>query len=97
VLTEPKNAIARQFEYMFSVEGVKLTFTKDALEAIADKALARKTGARGLRGVMEELMLDLLYELPDYADEGVEFVIDANAVQNPTTLAKLRVKRKESA
>ncbi len=97
VLTEPKNAIARQFEYMFSLEGVKLTFTKDALEAIADKALARKTGARGLRGVMEELMLDLLYDLPDYADEGVEFVIDANAVQNPTSLAKLRVKRKESA
>ncbi|MFI4855867.1 MAG: ATP-dependent Clp protease ATP-binding subunit ClpX [Phycisphaerales bacterium JB065] len=97
VLTEPKNAIARQFEYMFSLEGVKLTFTKDALEAIADKALARKTGARGLRGVMEELMLDLLYDLPDYADDGAEFVVDANAVQNPTSLAKLRVKRKESA
>jgi ATP-dependent Clp protease ATP-binding subunit ClpX len=97
VLTEPKNAIARQFEYMFSLEGVKLTFTTDALEAIADKAMARKTGARGLRGVMEELMLDLLYDLPDHADEGAEFVIDANAVQNPTALAKLRVKRKESA
>ncbi len=97
VLTEPKNAIARQFEYMFSLDGVKLTFTQDALEAIADKAMARKTGARGLRGVMEELMLDLLYDLPEYADDGVEFVIDANAVRNPTTLAKLRVKRKESA
>ena len=97
VLTEPKNAIARQFEYMFSIEGVKLTFTQDALEAIADKAMARKTGARGLRGVMEELMLDLLYDLPDHAEEGAEFVIDANAVQNPTALAKLRVKRKESA
>lgn len=97
VLTEPKNAIARQFEYMFTLEGVKLTFTTEALEAIADKAMARKTGARGLRGVMEELMLDLLYELPDYAQEGAEFVIDANAVNNPTTLSKLRVKRKESA
>jgi len=97
VLTEPKNAIARQFEYMFSLDGVKLSFTKDALEAIAEKAMARKTGARGLRGVMEELMLDLLFDLPEYADEGAEFVVDANAVQNPTTLAKLRVKRKESA
>ncbi|MFU8829072.1 MAG: ATP-dependent Clp protease ATP-binding subunit ClpX [Phycisphaerales bacterium] len=97
VLTEPKNAIARQFEYMFTLEGVKLTFTTEALEAIADKAMARKTGARGLRGVMEELMLDLLYELPDYANQGAEFVVDANAVHNPTTLAKLRVKRKESA
>ncbi|MCR9217402.1 MAG: ATP-dependent Clp protease ATP-binding subunit ClpX [bacterium] len=97
VLTEPKNAIARQFEYMFSLEGVKLTFTDDALAAIADKAMARKTGARGLRGVMEEIMLDLLYDLPDHAEDGAEFVIDANAVQNPTALAKLRVKRKESA
>lgn len=97
VLTEPKNAIARQFEYMFSLDGVKLSFTQDALEAIAEKAMARKTGARGLRGVMEELMLDLLFDLPDHADQGAEFVVDANAVQNPTTLAKLRVKRKESA
>jgi ATP-dependent Clp protease ATP-binding subunit ClpX len=97
ILTEPKNAIIRQYEYMFGLENAKLTFTESALQAIAEKAMARKTGARALRGVMEELMLQMMYDLPDLAGDGGEFVIDRDAVLNPKQLAELRVARKESA
>jgi ATP-dependent Clp protease ATP-binding subunit ClpX len=64
ILTQPKNAITRQYQRMFDYEGVKLRFTDDALEAIADQAIARKIGARGLRMIIEDLMLDLMYNLP---------------------------------
>ncbi len=97
VLTEPKNALIKQYQYLFSLENCKLSFTDDALEAIAEKALQRKTGARALRAVMEEIMQTLMYELPDVAHEGSEFVINAEAVRRPTGLEQLRVKRKESA
>src|SRR6266480_657898 len=64
ILTAPKNAIIRQYQRMFDYENVKLRFTDDALEAIADLAIARKIGARGLRMIIEDLMLDLMYNLP---------------------------------
>jgi len=64
ILTQPKNAIVKQFQKMLDYEGVKLRFTDDALEAIADLAIARKIGARGLRMIIEDLMLDLMYNLP---------------------------------
>jgi len=64
ILTAPKNAIVRQYQRMFEYENVKLRFTDDALEAIADLAIARKIGARGLRMIIEDLMLDLMYNLP---------------------------------
>jgi ATP-dependent Clp protease ATP-binding subunit ClpX len=64
ILTQPKNAITRQYMRMFEYENVKLRFTEDALEAIADLAIARKIGARGLRMILEDLMLDLMYNLP---------------------------------
>jgi ATP-dependent Clp protease ATP-binding subunit ClpX len=64
ILTAPKNAISRQYQRMFEYENVKLRFTDDALEAIADLAIARKIGARGLRMIIEDLMLDLMYNLP---------------------------------
>ena len=64
ILTTPKNAIVRQYQRMFEYENVKLRFTDDALEAIADLAIARKIGARGLRMIIEDLMLDLMYNLP---------------------------------
>ena len=64
ILTQPKNAIARQYQKMFEYESVKLRFTDDALEAIADLAITRKIGARGLRMIIEDLMLDLMYNLP---------------------------------
>jgi ATP-dependent Clp protease ATP-binding subunit ClpX len=64
ILTQPKNAITRQYQRMFDYEGVKLRFTDDALEAIAELAITRKIGARGLRMIIEDLMLDLMYNLP---------------------------------
>src|SRR6266545_2032780 len=64
ILTQPKNAIARQYQKMFEYESVKLRFTDDSLEAIADLAITRKIGARGLRMIIEDLMLDLMYNLP---------------------------------
>lgn len=97
VLTEPKNALVRQYQYQFDLEGAKLTFTDDALRAIAAKALKRQTGARGLRAVMEEIMLDLLFELPEHSRQGAEFIIDEAHVAGKRTLDQLRVKRKETA
>lgn len=97
VLCEPKNALIKQYQHQFSMEGAKLTFTVPALKAIARKALDRETGARGLRSVMEETMIDLLYDLPDANARGVEFIIDEGDVAIRRKLTDLRSKRKESA
>ena len=64
ILTQPRNAITRQYMKLFEYENVKLRFTDDSLEAIAEAALARKIGARGLRMIIEDLMLDLMYQIP---------------------------------
>ncbi|HJY77363.1 MAG TPA: ATP-dependent Clp protease ATP-binding subunit ClpX [Burkholderiales bacterium] len=64
VLWRPKNALARQYERLFEMEGVKLRFTEDALRAVAEEAHRRKSGARGLRAIIEEVMLDVMYEIP---------------------------------
>jgi ATP-dependent Clp protease ATP-binding subunit ClpX len=66
ILTKPKNAIIRQYQKLFEFESVRLKFTDDALEAIAALAMDRKVGARGLRTILEDLMLDLMYYLPSY-------------------------------
>ena len=97
ILTEPKNALVRQYQHMFQLEGAKLTFTDEALEEIANRAAKRATGARALRAVMEELMLDLMFDLPDQDNEGAEYVIDAEAVRTKPKLETLRVKRANSA
>ena len=73
ILVEPKNAISRQYRKLFAMEGVDLEFTDDAIDAIISLAKERKTGARALRGVVEEAMLDIMYDLPDRS--GVERVI----------------------
>ncbi|TRO95857.1 ATP-dependent Clp protease ATP-binding subunit ClpX [Glycocaulis profundi] len=73
ILTEPKNALVKQYQRLFDMEGVGLSFTEDALHAIARKAIARKTGARGLRSIMEGILLDTMFDLP--ALEGVEEVV----------------------
>jgi ATP-dependent Clp protease ATP-binding subunit ClpX len=70
ILTKPKNALVKQYARLFEMEGVKLTFTEDALKTIAERALARKTGARGLRSIMEQILLSTMFELPGL--EGVE-------------------------
>ncbi len=64
ILTGPKNALVRQYQKLFDIEGVDLTFTDEALRAIAKRAIARKTGARGLRSIMEDILLDTMFELP---------------------------------
>ena len=66
ILLEPKNSLVKQYQKFFDIEKVELVFEKDALEAIAETAIKRKLGARGLRSIMEETMVDLMYELPDY-------------------------------
>ena len=68
ILTEPKNALVKQYQALFAMEGVTLTFEPEAYTAIAKQALARKTGARGLRSIMERLLLDLMYDLPTIQD-----------------------------
>ena len=64
ILTEPKNALVKQYQYLFDMEGAEIAFTSEALDAIAKKAMARKTGARGLRSIVENVLLDTMYELP---------------------------------
>ena len=68
ILTEPKNALVKQYKRLFEMDDVELEFEKDALDAISDEALKRKTGARGLRAIMEELMLDVMYDIPSRDD-----------------------------
>ena len=68
VLTEPKNSIVKQYEYLFELDGVKLVFEKEALEEIAKESIKRKTGARGLRSIIEELLLDVMFEIPSKKD-----------------------------
>jgi len=86
VLTEPKNAIVKQYEKFFEMDGVELVITEDALDAIAEQAMKRGTGARGLRAIMEEVLLDTMYELPARSDVA-RVVIDGAVVRenvNPT-------------
>ena len=68
ILTEPRNALLKQYQKMFSMEQVELEFRSEALKAIAKKALDRKTGARGLRSIMEKLLLDVMYDLPSMSN-----------------------------
>lgn len=71
VLTEPRNALVKQYQQLFHMDDVTLEFTPDALDAIADRALGRKTGARGLRSIMEEILVPIMYEVPDRDDVGI--------------------------
>ncbi|WP_127900625.1 ATP-dependent Clp protease ATP-binding subunit ClpX [Solirhodobacter olei] len=79
ILTEPKNALVKQYQRLFDIEGVALTFTDDALRAIAKRAIKRKTGARGLRSIMEDILLDTMFELPGM-DSVEEVVVNEEAV-----------------
>ena len=80
ILTEPKNALLKQYQRLFDMENVQLTFTEEALSAVARKAIVRKTGARGLRSIMEAILLDTMYELPNL--RGVqEVVINGEVVE----------------
>jgi ATP-dependent Clp protease ATP-binding subunit ClpX len=68
ILTEPKNALTRQYQRLFEMDGVELTFDEDAIRAVAKKAIERKTGARGLRAILEDVMLDIMFDIPSRED-----------------------------
>ena len=80
ILEQPKNSLTKQYCKLFDIEGVKLNFAKDALKAIAEKAIKRKTGARGLRSIIEEILLETMFELPSM--EGVEEIVVNREVVN---------------
>ena len=99
ILTEPKNAIVKQYQQLFHMSDAKLEFTDEALQAISAKALKRDVGARALRSVVEELVIDLMYDLPDQSDEGAEYEITEKMVNGETevSLFATRKVKKESA
>ncbi|HEX6331282.1 MAG TPA: ATP-dependent Clp protease ATP-binding subunit ClpX [Actinomycetota bacterium] len=97
ILTKPKNALVKQYRRFFEFDGVELEFADDALDAIADQAILRATGARGLRAIMEEVLLNTMYELPSRQDV-TKCVIDGEVVRskvNPTLVPVKESKRRE--
>ena len=68
ILTEPKNALVKQYKRMFEIDGVQLEFTPDALDAVAEQAMSRGTGARGLRAILEEVLLPVMFDVPSEDD-----------------------------
>ena len=99
ILSEPKNSLVKQYAKVFSFEDVELEFTPDGLEAVADQALLRGTGARGLRAIMEEVLLNTMYDLPGRTDIG-KVVIDAETVNdrvNPTLVPRTPARQRKAA
>jgi len=93
ILVEPKNSLVKQYQKLFEIDEVKLSFEEDALSLIAQKALERKTGARGLRSILEEILLDIMYELPELM--GYEVIITKEVVE--TAAKPLYIKDKKTA
>ena len=88
VLTEPKNSVVKQYEYLFELDGVKLVFEKEALEEIAKESIKRKTGARGLRSIIEELLLDVMFEIPSKKDIKTCIVTRDNVINKTKPILK---------
>ena len=96
VLSEPKNALTKQYQKLFEFESVRLKFTENAIRAIAEKAIAHKTGARGLRSVLEEHMLDIMFELPSRNDVE-EVVVNEEVIKNSTAPLLVYHKQKQAS
>ena len=94
ILNETKNALVKQYEKLFALDGVNLRFNKDALKAIAEQAKKLKTGARALRSIMEKIMLNVMYDLPLYTDVE-EVVITKGVVDGKRTPTLKRFEKKE--
>lgn len=94
ILTKPKNALVKQYQKLFEMEGVRLRFSDDALKAVADKAIKRKTGARGLRSILEGYLLDLMYDIPNQQNIE-EVIINADVIEN--NAAPVLVKNEQRA
>jgi ATP-dependent Clp protease ATP-binding subunit ClpX len=105
ILTEPRNALVKQYKKMFDIDGVELEFTTEAIEAVADQALLRGTGARGLRAIMEEVLLPVMFDVPSEDDIARvvvtrEVVLDnvlPTVVRRDVPVRAKRQQRKESA
>ena len=95
ILTEPKNSLIKQYKKLFSIDEVELNFEEEALLAIAKKAIKRKTGARGLRAILEENMIDIMYELPQYG--GYEILITKEVIENGEKPVYIKKSTKKSA
>ena len=95
ILTEPKNSLIKQYKKLFSIDDVELNFEEDALKAIATKSIKRKTGARGLRAILEENMIDIMYELPEYA--GYEVLITKEVIDDGETPVYIKKSTKKTA
>jgi ATP-dependent Clp protease ATP-binding subunit ClpX len=100
ILTEPRNALIKQYQKLFDLDGVELEFTDDAIAAIADKAMERGTGARGLRAIIEEVLLNVMYDVPSREDVA-KVVVTGEVVSdnvNPTLVPREpEAKKKKSA
>jgi ATP-dependent Clp protease ATP-binding subunit ClpX len=96
VLTDPKNALVKQYQSLFEMENCSLEFTPEALRAIAARAMDKGTGARGLRSIVEEAMLDIMYELPDQG-EGVSYEIGEDIIQGRDKLYQMPAPQTKSA
>ena len=96
ILVKPKNALVKQYKRLFEMENVELTLTDDALHAIALRAIARKTGARGLRSIMENILLDTMFEMPSFEDVD-EVVINKEVVEGRAQPLKTYGKRLNDA
>ena len=94
ILTQPKNALVKQYQRLFDIEGTQLTFTVDALSAIAKRAIKRKTGARGLRSIMEDILLDTMFDLPGL-DDVQEVVVNEEAVNSGAKPLLVHTERKK--
>ena len=82
ILTEPKNALTKQYQKLFELDGADLSFTHGALEAVAEKARQKRTGARALRSIMEQMMLEIMYEMPSIKDTKKGYVITREMVES---------------
>ena len=96
ILTEPKNALTKQYRRLFEMEGAELEFREEALRAVAHRAMQRKTGARGLRTILETVLLDTMYELPSMRNVG-KVVIDETVIEGQTKPYIVYGRREESA
>ena len=96
VLSEPRNAIVRQYQKLFEMENAELEFTEESLRAVAHKAYERQTGARGLRSIIEELMLDVMFELPEQG-AGRRYVVTPEVVYGKQPLFAVSEPKHKSA
>ena len=96
VLTEPKNALIKQYQHLFAMENAELEFTDGALAAIAQKAQQRETGARGLRSIIEHIMLDIMFDLPDQP-EGEKHIVTESMVNGHEKMFSVDNQQQKSA